>query len=529
MRGALVDGLLRIAIQDNLTSDDAAALANDLASHTWMALVGAPLAGYDTSREAFIGPYRSYHNPLVVEQGPARNSNAYGDNACGTLQADLTLQPGESREVLVLLGIGDARTVGKRTLAEFGSLERAEAELQKLKESWHARLGSLTVETPDEELNHTINVWGLYNCLITFAWSRAASLVYNGERDGLGFRDSVQDLLGVAAAIPDEARQRLELMLTGQLANGGAIPVDQALRPSPRPGTRPRTPKNTAPTTACGSSTPSRPMWPRPATLDFYHKVLPYADQGEATVLGHLRRALEFNLERTGKHGLPCGLAADWNDCLRLGYYGESLFVAFQVRLGLTIYAEIARALRHARGSRLGAGAARAAWTAHPEPSPGTAMVHLGHRRRRHGLRHEGVRRRPGLPQHPALVGDQRRGHARAGRALHADGPGAPGHSLRADALRAALRQDPDRCDARGGLQPRHQGKRRHLQPHPGLGRDGRVPAGPRRPGLRVLPRRHARRLQRARRDPPDASPTSRARPPTRPSPRAPATPAPPG
>ena len=43
--------------------------------------------------------------------------------------------------------------------------------------------------------------------------------------------------------------------------------------------------------------------------LDFYNKVLPYADQGEATVFGHLRRALEFNLERTGKHGLPCGLA----------------------------------------------------------------------------------------------------------------------------------------------------------------------------------------------------------------------------
>ncbi|MRR31549.1 N,N'-diacetylchitobiose phosphorylase, partial [bacterium] len=66
---------------------------------------------------------------------------------------------------------------------------------------------------------------------------------------------------------------------------------------------------------------------------------------GSATVLGHLRRALEFNLERTGTHGLPCGLAADWNDCLRLGFYGESLFVAFQVRLGLTTYAEIAQKL----------------------------------------------------------------------------------------------------------------------------------------------------------------------------------------
>jgi N,N'-diacetylchitobiose phosphorylase len=76
--------------------------------------------------------------------------------------------------------------------------------------------------------------------------------------------------------------------------------------------------------------------------FNFYQKVLPYADHGQATVFGHLRRALEFNLERMGKHGLPCGLAADWNDCLRLGYHGESLFVAFQLRFGLLTYADIA-------------------------------------------------------------------------------------------------------------------------------------------------------------------------------------------
>ncbi len=94
-------------------------------------------------------------------KGHCTNSNAYGDNACGSLQADLTLQPGESRELLVMLGIGDARSVGRRAVVEYGSLERAGTELQKLQDNWHARLGSLVVETPDEEMNHTINVWGL--------------------------------------------------------------------------------------------------------------------------------------------------------------------------------------------------------------------------------------------------------------------------------------------------------------------------------------------------------------------------------
>ena len=337
IRGELTtDNLLRIAIQDNLSTPG----GNDGSMQTWMGLAGSPVTGFDTSREAFIGPYRSYHNPLVVEQGQCTNSKAYGDNACGTLQTDLTLQPGESRDVLVLLGIGDARTTGKKTFAEYGSLARAESELQKLKENWHAKLGSLSVETPDEELNHTINVWGLYNCLITFAWSRAASLVYNGERDGLGFRDSVQDILGVAAAIPEEARQRLELLLTGQLSNGGAIPIIKPFEHHPGHETPP--PATEYRSDDCLWFFNAVPAFvAETGDVDFYHKVLPYADQGEASVLGHLRRALEFNLERMGKHGLPCGLAADWNDCLRLGYSGESLFVAFQLRLGLGIYAEL--------------------------------------------------------------------------------------------------------------------------------------------------------------------------------------------
>jgi N,N'-diacetylchitobiose phosphorylase len=344
VRGELAAGLLRIAIQDNLTPESEAFFLHDIARHTWLALVGAPLAGYDTSRGAFLGPYRGYHNPLAVEQGRCTNSNAYGDNACGSVQADLTLAPGESRELLVMLGIGDARTVGRRTVAEFGSLQRAEAELRKVKDTWHARLGSLVVDTPDKELNHTINVWGLYNCLITFAWSRAASLVYNGERDGLGFRDTVQDILGVVAAIPDEARARLELMLTGQVSSGGAIPV---LKPfEHRPGQEQAPDPEAYRSDDClwfFNTVPA--LVNETGDLSFYDKLLPYADRGQATVLGHLRRALEFNLERTGSHGLPCGLAADWNDCLRLGYYGESLFVAFQLRLGLTVYAEIAERL----------------------------------------------------------------------------------------------------------------------------------------------------------------------------------------
>jgi N,N'-diacetylchitobiose phosphorylase len=341
VKGEKVDeNMLRISIHDNLASQKPAD-PGDVPMNTWMALCGAPLAGYDTNRETFIGTYGGYHAPEVVAKGKCENSNAFGDSSCGTLQTDVELAPGESKEFIILLGIGEAKTSGRSAVKEFGTIERADKELAKLKENWHSKLGSMIVKTPDEDINHTVNVWGLYNCLITFAWSRAASLVYNGERDGLGFRDSVQDILGVSAAITDDARKRLELMLTGQLANGGAIPVIKPF--THKPGFEKAPPAEEYRSDDCLWFFNAVPAFiAETGEFDFYKKELPYADKGKATVFGHLKQALLFNLERMGKHGIPCGLSADWNDCLRLGYKGESLFVAFQLRLGLTVYSDVA-------------------------------------------------------------------------------------------------------------------------------------------------------------------------------------------
>lgn len=342
VRGDQSDGMLRISINDHLPQDLEHFTNNDQVRLAWMAVGGQAVGGFDTDRAVFLGPYRSYHNPQVVEQGCCTGSRAYGDNACGVIQVPLVLEPGETREFVVMLGIGDSAREGKEALARFGDPQRAREELAKLKASWHARIESLWVQTPDENFNHTINVWGPYNCQVTFNWSRAASLVYNGERNGLGFRDSVQDVLGILSASPDLARARLALMLTGQLSHGGAMPVIKPFDHHPGAETGPG--DEHLRSDDCLWFFNAVPAYvAETGDTSFYDLVLPYADRGEATVFGHLRRALEFNLERCGKHGLPCGLEADWNDCLKLGYHGESLFVAFQVYLGLTTYAEIAQ------------------------------------------------------------------------------------------------------------------------------------------------------------------------------------------
>jgi cellobiose phosphorylase len=281
----------------------------------------------------------------VVERGQCTNSLAAGDNGCGVLQSRIQIEPGETTEFVVLAGVGRAREEGRSAAAEFGSPEKAGQELARLKSYWHARITALDVNTPDAEFNSMLNMWGPFNCLMTYAWSRAASLIYAGERDGLGYRDTVQDMLGVMHAIPTEAVRRLELMITGQVSTGGAMPVVKQF--AHRPGSEHAPREEDYRSDDCLWLFNSIPAYVKETgDLSFYSKALPYADAGEDTVLGHMQRAILFNLSRSGAHGLPCGLSADWNDCIRLGDRGESVFVAFQLRYALSVYLEVCRLLR---------------------------------------------------------------------------------------------------------------------------------------------------------------------------------------
>ncbi len=325
----------------HLPADPANFANRDQSRHWWMTQCLAPVTGHDGDREAFVGAYGGFHAPAAVVAGACTGSEGYSDNTCGALQSDVTLAPGQTADVLILLGIGEAGSVGRDVRDAFGSLDVFDQELTRLKTYWHGLLDTCRVKTPDPAFDAMTNTWGAYNALMTFEWSRSCSLVYTGDqRDGFGFRDTVQDCLGVIAMRPDTVRERLVLMLSGQDATGGAQPE---VRPwSHAPGRMTPTPADRYRSDDCLWFFNAIPAYvAETGDRDFYDSVVPYADQGGATVLGHLRRALEFNCERTGANGLPCGLLADWNDCLKLGYKGESLFVAFQLRLGLDTYARI--------------------------------------------------------------------------------------------------------------------------------------------------------------------------------------------
>ena len=314
----------------------------DQGRHTFMAVAGAKPSGFDTDRDTFIGNYRTYANPVVVENGKCTNSLASGDNGCGTQQIDLELKPGETRTFVILVGIGKAGKEGKAAQNKYSDMSFVDAELKKLKKYWVNKIDGMTVDTPDPAFNSMMNMWNPYNNLITFSLSRIASLVYNGERDGLGYRDTVQDFMGIMHNIPNDVEKRLELMISGQCSTGGALPV---VRPFAHTPGKEKLPKEE-------EYRSDDCLWLFPAIqlfvketgkTDFYSRIIPYADSGKDTVIAHLRKAIEFSLDRSGNNGFSCGLSADWNDCLQLGHDGESMFVAFQLRLSFDIYIEVCK------------------------------------------------------------------------------------------------------------------------------------------------------------------------------------------
>jgi len=342
------DGFISASSCGRLPEDPGNFANRDQSRWWWMTQVGGKVVGHDCEREKFLGVYRSFDKPEAVERGACTGSEGFSDNLCGAIQSEIELAPGASTEIVVLLGIGKATTVGEAVLAKFGTAETARAELAKLKAHWHGLLGNLQVKTPDADFDHMVNVWNAYNALMTYEWSRSCSLVYTGDnRDGFGYRDTVQDMLGVCGMLSTNVRERLTLMVSAQESCGGAQPE---VRPwMHKPGSMKPTPAEHFRSDDCLWFFNTIPAYvAETGDVAYYDLVVPYADKGETTVYGHMRRALEFNLERTGRNGLPCGLAADWNDCLKLGYKGESVFVTFQVRLGLKVYAEISEQLGRA-------------------------------------------------------------------------------------------------------------------------------------------------------------------------------------
>ncbi|MBO7703460.1 MAG: hypothetical protein J6S26_03355 [Solobacterium sp.] len=317
---------------------------NDSVEERFLGLAGSKVSSFCGDKTAFLGAYHSYGNPIGVESGDLGGELNYNEYGCGALSTVIELAPSEAKAVAFVLGAkGDEEA--KAILASYADPEAAvTAELQELKDLWTKRFAALKVNTPSEEFNTMINIWNAYNCYMTVLWSRAASFVYCGLRNGYGYRDTVQDIQGIIHLDPATAKDKLRFMLSAQVHHGGGLPL---VKFTHNPGHE-DTPEDDSYVRETGHPAyrADDALWLFPTVYKyisetgdtaFLDEVIPFADHDEAPVYEHLKRAIQFSLDRLGPHGMPAGLYADWNDCLRLGKEGESAFVAMQFYYALEI------------------------------------------------------------------------------------------------------------------------------------------------------------------------------------------------
>ncbi len=302
--------------------------------------VNAEIAGFDTSRDDFLGAYNGPDKPDAVKNGKCTNSMASGWSPIASHQLDVTLAPGESKNYIFLLGYVENpedqkweshQVINKKPaeamIAKFDTDAKVDAAFAELCEYWDGLLSKYTVESANDKVNRMVNIWNQYQCMVTFNMSRSASYYESGIGRGMGFRDSCQDLLGFVHLIPDRARQRIIDIASTQFQDGSAYHQYQPL-----------TKKGNS---DIGSGFNDDPLWLIAGTsayiretgdMSILDEIVPFDNDMSVAqpLMEHLKRSFDYIVNHKGPHKLPLIGRADWNDCLNLNCHSTQPGESFQ-------------------------------------------------------------------------------------------------------------------------------------------------------------------------------------------------------
>ncbi len=289
------------------------------------------IEGFDTDRESFLGLYNGYESPKAVADGKSTNSVAHGWAPIASQSVEVTLAPGEEKEIIWALGyiendedkkFVDGKpnlTKSKQAVKAFSEEGAVQKQIAALRAYWDDVLSNYSLDCEDEKLSTMINIWNQYQCMVTFHMSRSASFFESGVGRGMGFRDSNQDILGFVHQIPEKARERLIDLAATQFLDGSVYHQYQPL-----------TKKGNA---DIGGGFNDDPLWLILAVITYVKETGDYSllsekvkfeDKADATMLDHLFSSFNHVVNNKGPHGLPLIGRADWNDCLNLNCHSRT-------------------------------------------------------------------------------------------------------------------------------------------------------------------------------------------------------------
>jgi len=311
---------------------------------------GARIAATADRRE-FLGRNGHVSDPAALRRTTFLGRAGAGLDPCAAHLASFTLAPGETRDLVFLLGQGDDREEALAWIGRFPDSSAADAALEEVRRSWDRVLGGILVKTPDPALDLLVNRWLPYQAISCRIRGRTALYQSSGA---FGFRDQLQDALGVVALAPEVARRLIPQFASRQFVEGD---VQHWWHPPGGRGVRTRCSDDYLwlPYVAAGYVAATGDD----ALLD---EMAPYIEgaplaEGESesyqepklsetreTVYAHCVRALDRS-SAVGSHGLPLIGTGDWNDGFnRVGIEGkgESVWLGWFLHATLSRFAAIA-------------------------------------------------------------------------------------------------------------------------------------------------------------------------------------------
>ena len=296
-----------------------------------------PRRSFTGNRKEFFGQ-GTLDGPDGLQQRELSNSVGIGLDPCAAMQIHVALAPGETREILFVLGMAGDLEQARATASRYTRPEAAQQALEEVRTFWKEQTTAIQVNTPDGALNTMLNGWLVYQVISCRLWARSAFYQAGGA---FGFRDQLQDCLSVAATSPDLARRQILRHAARQFTQGDVLHWwhEPAIR-----GTRTRMTDDFLWLPYVVSEyvkiTGDRDILQEQVPFlegdllgDHEHERYSTASVSEqsGSLYDHCIRAVDNGL-RFGERGLPLMGGGDWNDGMNLvgiGGKGESVWLGW--------------------------------------------------------------------------------------------------------------------------------------------------------------------------------------------------------
>jgi cyclic beta-1,2-glucan synthetase len=314
-----------------------------------------PVASHTGSRREFLGRNGTLADPAALRHsgGMLSGTTGPGLDPCAALACTLELEPGETRDVAVLLGAAPDEEQARRAVAQYREFQHAKQAVADSVHEWSERLSVITVHTPEPAFDAILNRWSLYQALACRMWGRTAVYQSSGA---FGFRDQLQDVMAFVYAEPALARAHLVRAAGRQFVEGD---VQHWWHAESGRGVRTRFSDDlvwlpyvadhyvrvTGDASVLDEPAPFLRMRAlEPGEAEAYELPEPSGESG--SLYEHCRRAL-LRACTVGEHGLPLIGTGDWNDGMnRVGVAGrgESVWLAWFLITTLRSFAHHAEA-----------------------------------------------------------------------------------------------------------------------------------------------------------------------------------------